>query len=370
MQDQRKPILILAQSGRLLAQSATHADYPVWVADCFGDQDTLSIVDRWLKVPTLVNSNHDTLVQILSELSQGENCSLICGSGIESCYTLLDSLPKNIQLIGNSAQTIHTIKTPPLFFSLLDKLELSYPDTQFERPKNDDAWLMKAPSGLGGSHIQKLHSSSQITDHYFQKYIEGGSGSVLFLANGQNAQLISLNRQLIADNKESSFRLVAIEMPWNIAHAHQYYLKQAISKISKASGLVGLNSLDFMISDQDECLILEINPRPSASVELIDNDENLFQYHINACQGILPIQPLNTATTHKISLRYLFAEMDYLIPDDMNWPIECHDLPATGTIISTNEPICTSIVKSGYESSIEILHNDIEHKVLQQLISS
>ena len=106
MQDQRKPILIFAQSARFLAQSAAQATYPVWAADFFGDLDTISVADRWLQIPALSQLHHDTILSIFSDLTQGEACTLICGSGIEKHYPLLNKLPSHIQLVGNSANII------------------------------------------------------------------------------------------------------------------------------------------------------------------------------------------------------------------------------------------------------------------------
>ncbi|NQZ54697.1 MAG: ATP-grasp domain-containing protein [Piscirickettsiaceae bacterium] len=366
MQNQHKSVLIFAQSGRFLAQKASQAGYSVWVADCFGDQDTLSIADRWLEIPPFPNQNHHALLASLSELSQGEDCTLICGSGIETCYALLDNLPDNIQLLGNSAQTIHAIKTPSLFFSLLNQLSLPYPITQFEQPDNNDDWLVKSASGLGGNHIQSLTLNSPITDHYFQKFIEGISGSVLFLADGKDTQLISINKQLHTGDEPSLFRLLSIETPWNITDFHRHQLKQAIREITQATRLLGLNSLDFMISSQDELLILEVNPRPSASAELIDNTASLFQHHCNACLGSLPNEPISLVNNNT-SLRYLYADINCIIPDDMKWPTDCYDLPKANTFINKNQPICTTIVNETDKEPALFLHQNIEQIIVQQI---
>jgi uncharacterized protein len=366
MQNQHSPVLIFAQSGRFLAQSAIQAGYPVWVADCFGDQDTLSVAQRWQQLPAISGITEDRLLAIFSKLTNDEQCALICGGGIESCYTILNQLPDNIQLVGNTAHTIHSIKTPTLFFSLLDQLNIAHPDTQFEHPDNVENWLIKLTSGLGGSHIHYLDQQTNLTGYYFQRFIGGTSGAALFLANGKQALIVSINKQHCTANKVKPFRLSSIEVPWSISNQHLKQLEQAINKLTSATGLVGLNSIDFIISEQGELLVLEINPRPSASVELSNLNNPLFQHHLDACRGILPDGPITQSAT-KTSLRYLYAIDDFIIPANISWPSECHDLPAPDTFIKEHEPICTSIVQTSGNQEINNLHQNIEHRVTNQL---
>ncbi|RKZ98706.1 MAG: hypothetical protein DRQ46_01300 [Gammaproteobacteria bacterium] len=367
MQNQHNnPVLIFAQSGRFLAQSAAQAGLPVWVADYFGDQDTLSIAKRWHQLPVLSELNDDSILNVFSELTNGEKCSLICGNGIEYCYALLEQLPDNIQLVGNTAHTINTIKKPTLFFGLLDQLNIAYPETQFEHPGDNKIWLTKSASGLGGGHIHYLDQQANLTGYYFQRFIRGASGSGLFLANGKQAQLISINKQNCTASKQSPFLLSSVETPWSISDRHIHQLEQIIIKLTPATGLVGLNSLDFIISEQNELLVLEINPRPSSSAELIDLNSPLFQHHVDACRGILPNEPIIRSAS-KTSLRYLYANADWIIPADIIWPSECHDLPAMNTLIKKQEPICTSIVQASSGQDVNYLHQDIENRVANQL---
>ena len=368
MQNQhKKPVLIFAQSGRLLAQSATQAGYRVWVADCFGDQDTLNAVERWIGLPALSTLSLKQFLTALNELTNGEPCSLICGSGIEYFYHFLNSLPDYIELVGNKNSTIQTIKTPSLFFNVLHQLDLAYPDTFFERPINTTNYIAKSASGLGGNHIQFVDKfSHHNNDYYFQERIDGDSGSVLFLADGNQAQLIGINRQYTDATNQMPYRLGTIEAPWKISVEHQQYLCRAIVQITIETALTGLNSLDFILSDQNEILILEINPRPSASAELINAKPiSLFQSHINACLGIL-LNKLLPSPDKITSLRYLYADDEYVIPSNMTWPKECNDIPTSGNIIKKGEPICTSLIHANSHAQAIKKHYKIEQQLINQ----
>ncbi|NOQ94706.1 MAG: ATP-grasp domain-containing protein [Methylophaga sp.] len=368
MQNQHKPVLIFAQSGRFLAQSATQAGYRVWVADCFGDQETLVAAERWQQLPSLSELSSADLLSLLLTLSQGEECMLVCGSGIESLYSILDLLPRTIQLTGNSFDTIHSIKSPPLFFKLLTQHKLPFPKTVFETPENSTNWLIKSASGMGGNHIQHLNAvqSSINPLTYFQKMISGSSGSALFLANGTDSQLLNINKQNVSEDRHYPFQLGSIETPWLISAQHKKEIEFALDIITLETGLLGLNSLDFIISEQGRLYLLEVNPRPSASAELTNNKASLFQHHINACQGRLPSPPI-VKSVGNISLHYIYATDDLTIPQNMDWPIECHDRPVPMSIIHKGEPICISLVSVDDKIPARALHSRIKHDVFKQL---
>jgi len=365
VQDQPLPILVFAQSGRFIAQSASQAGYRVWVADCFGDQDTLEVAERWQQLAPISQLSEKKIIDILANLSQDENCFLICGSGIEQHYPFLNNLPANITLIGNNATSIHTIQTPTLFFNLLNQLEIFYPDTLFKQP-NDNEWLAKSSLGLGGTHIQYLKALQQ-TDHvYYQRYAAGISGSGLFIANGKQAQLLSINQQYLQPCESSPFRLGGITSPWLISEQHQQDLKLAVTKITSAVTLYGLNSIDFIISAQGELLILELNPRISASAELLNCREPLFQHHINACRGLLSDEVVIETSSYS-RLHYYYAEHDALILPDTIWPLACHDIPAKGSAILKDEPLCTLLISAETPQSCHHYYCDLKKELSVQL---
>lgn len=371
METQSIPVLIFAHSGRFLAQAATQAGYNVWVADCYGDIDLLAVADRWQSLPAFSKLTHDHIFRALSDLTRGEQCLLICGGGIEQCYHLLLPLPPNIKLIGNTPDIIASIKTPSAFFKLLDDNAINFPETRFKVPSNkfgDMTWLKKEAAGLGGAHIQfaALTRNEIDAQYYYQRFISGVSGSCLFLASGDNVQLMSINQQHLSPTRQAPFRLGRIESAWPISATHRDDLHKIIRRLNEASGLIGLNSLDFVISDRNELLVIEVNPRVSASAELISNRALLFQQHMDGClnQHRISQSPVNSNAT---SLFYHYAKMNLIVPENMQWPAECHDISAAGVVIKQDEPICTSVVEVDEPHLAMQQHDVIENKILAQL---
>lgn len=352
------PILIFAQSARFIAESAAHAGYTVWAADCFGDVDTQRVAARYQQLPALSALNDADLLTILQKLSKGENCYLVCGTGIEQCYSLLKNLPANILLLGNDFNALQQLRQPELFFLLLQQLALPHP-ALFDQPNENS--LTKNLRSSGGMGINR---ASFANGDFYQQQITGLSASVCFIANGHDARLLSINEQHC---EEGSFRLQHIVSPLTLAEKQRHQLQVIIALLTQHAGLRGVNSLDFMIDQDDHIQILEVNPRISASAELIADYLPLFEWHVSACMGKLP--SFISSSRHMRQLSYVFSPMKIKTPQDVVWPATCHDLPAAGTLIAAGEPICTIVVQAEdrhgcqqrYEESLQQLQKILIH---------
>jgi len=66
-----------------------------------------------------------------------------------------------------------------------------------------------------------------------------------------------------------------------------------VSIITKECGLVGVNGIDFLLTDECDVLFLEVNPRYSSSMELYRKVYGLdiFRLHVEAFEGRLPERP-------------------------------------------------------------------------------
>jgi len=359
---QQQAILIVAQSGRFLAQIAAQAGYhPIWVADCFGDSDTLAITARWQAISDLKNS-HAVLDSILA-LSRGQPCKLVYGGGVELFYDILNHLPNHIELVGNSPQTVETIRNPEQFFEVLDALAIAYPKTSLDPPQNMSGWICKSSHGLGGSHIQLNPNPVQSIGVYYQRHITGISGSALFLANGSHHQLLSINEQFSTNKADKPFLFSGLAAPAESLAYLEETLVEIINALMSHFELYGLNSLDFIVNKANTILVLEINPRPSASAELLTHIPDIFNAHLAACQGQLPNDDDVQGLPKPMYLHYIFALKPMFTHDNIIWPPYCHDLPPAGHLILEGEPICTAIVDSAdtFIHSRERLEKEIHH---------
>ncbi|MDX1574237.1 MAG: ATP-grasp domain-containing protein [Methylophaga sp.] len=332
-------ILIAAQSGRFLAQMAARAGYPVRVADQFGDRDTLAVVEQHLLLPDFHQLSAHQFLQTINALANNQQAILIIGTGIERFFNCLAMLPANIQSANNSLPALQTCLTPSRWFALLSDLAIRHPPSQFSRPANPHLFLQKHSQRWGGSHIQRpaLSASSAV---YYQQKIHGRSGSVLFIAAAGEVRLISLNQQYCRAPGQDDYRLLAVTNRLEINTAQRKWLLKTCGKLSQTLALRGYQSLDFIIDDEEQIWLLELNPRPSASLQCLPTQWPLMDWHLQACQGQLPeVENLPVAPP---SVWYCcYAHQDVTIPVQFDWPEQACDLPAAGSRFSQNQVICS-----------------------------
>ncbi|MFI3123663.1 MAG: ATP-dependent carboxylate-amine ligase, partial [Methylococcales bacterium] len=186
--------LIVATSGRMLAQAAQREGFDVLVIDCFADIDTSRYAKKIVRVDSLSIAN---LTTALSEFTNYEIAGVVYGSGFETCVESLYFLEKRFNVAGNSAAVFESVQNKQTFFAALDSLKIPYPETHFSFPNESKNWLSKPLRGQGGVGI-----NSQKKDIYWQYFYDGQAqaGSVLFLANGEIATIIGFNRQWTRDD--------------------------------------------------------------------------------------------------------------------------------------------------------------------------
>ncbi len=337
--------LIVATSGRMLAQAAYREGFNVLVIDCFSDVDTSRYAKKVIRVDALSIEN---LTVALEAIKNYEITGIIYGSGFETYVESLYFLQSRFGIIGNSAAVFERIQNKKLFFTALDHLNIPYPETQFDFPKIEKKWLVKPFNGQGGVGIEKIDStfSSKKERIYWQCYYEGRAGSVLFLADGEAATVIGFNEQWT----HGDFLFAGICNHSDLSDFQKKRLESWLKLIVLYFGLRGLNTLDF-IQTQTAIFILEVNPRPSASMQLYDN-LCLFNAHLTHYFE-------KNATINFMAYQILYAAHTFIIPKTFNWSQNHHDLPSNGTIIRKNQPIC-SIITHEIWSEIKINAQKLE----------
>ena len=339
-------LLIVASSGRMLAQAAKNAGLKPLVIDLFADLDTQYYAEAFKRIPSLAEKHLTPAVDNFIE--RYAVAIMIYGSGFEYYPESLSYLSGRLLLLGNSPDTFAKLQDKPVFFSCLEKLNIPYPEVCFCAPARADDWLVKPMQGQGGLGIKRYHpESSADSAVYWQKYQAGTQHSVLFLANGQEAQVIGFNTQWMVSLGESrEFIFSRIINSCELLTGQKALISDWLKKLVPMFGLKGLNSLDF-IQAGDKIFVLEINPRPSASMQLYDAD--LLNRHIRASQGELTDDCFHTGYT---GYQIVYAKQDVIIPEGFEWPDGCMDLPESGVMCRTGQPICSIIAHQKQAQSV------------------
>lgn len=339
-------VLIAAFSGRALAQSARRAGYEPLVADAFGDLDTQEAAVAVQIIDGAMSTGFRTkpLVAALDALASSSNAppiGLVLGSGFEDKPRLVAALGSRYQLLGNDAATYKACKEPSSFFTELDELSIAHPATQASPPANPDGWLTKRIGGSGGRHIRTCEATT--TEHrrrYFQKQLSGERLSVGGVFGSDRAHL-ALTRQWITPSPEQPFRFGgAVSMP-DVAAGLRHKFESAALGVASAFRIVGMASFDFIVSDGTPHL-LEVNPRPGASLDVLDDSAgSLFRAHLAACLGNTQSgqQPEQPQTARAMAI--LHADRGPLTLGMTPWPAWSADRGPPGTFIPKGTPLAS-----------------------------
>jgi uncharacterized protein len=342
LQANMQPLLIAALSGRMLAASAQRAGRDTMVLDLFNDLDTRGYALHSRAVADDVGHfGTSALLQGANEF-YGTCEGIVIGSGFEDKIELMQALTAGRVVYGNAPETVALMKDPTRFFALLDALGIPYPETTLHKPKVASNWLVKQIGASGGAHIQWTHAAQlSLGRAYYQRFVRGRSMSVLFAANGIRAQILGINEQwTVATNPQFPFCYGGAIGKVELASSLYQKIETGLQHIVAASGLVGLNGMDFVLCD-DEFFVLEINPRPTATIDLYDDDwsQGLLAVHISACRGELPSALPESETIRAHALVYASAATT--VPEHMEFPDWCSDIPHGNSTIALHAPICT-----------------------------
>ena len=325
----------------MLVQAAQQAGLKPLAIDLWGDLDTQGYAEDIQLIPSLAGEH--LLPAIDYFVSRYPVTCVVYGSGFERHPDSLVWMSGRLTLLGNQPEVFARLQDRQAFFSLLTALQIPYPEVSFHTPEQDTGWLVKPLHGQGGIGIRR-YRGDKITEPavYWQKYQEGIPHSVLFLADGNRSQIIGFNRQwTVPLNDRDEFVFSGIINSAELSLEQKTQLSGWLAKLVPELSLKGLNSLDFIQFGQTSH-VLEINPRPPASMQLYGAD--LFVRHIKACQGQL--LDYGREQVGFTGYQVVYAQQDTQIPGGFEWPEGSLDLPSADTIISTGQPICSMITRS------------------------
>ncbi len=340
----RPAIIVAAYSARALASCASRAGFDPLSIDVFGDDDMRAMSSASVKLEGGLAGGltRDKVVGAVETLiSAHDPIGLVYGAGFEHQPETIAAIARKTRVFGAGAEILQRAKDPIALAQICEANGVRHPQVQFSAPDEPELWLMKKRGGAGGDHIANAEGPSRLRpDSYFQRRVAGRNISALFLASEKRAEIIGLSMQWAAPTLASPFRYGGAAGPIEIEPSHAREIARAIAVVAAEFGLIGLNSADFLVSD-DAVWLLEINPRPGATLDVFESNEApLFARHIAACEGCLT--PASRSMTFK-SAEIVYAPHDIVVRGQANWPDWAVDRSAPGTRIAAGDPLCTTL---------------------------
>lgn len=374
-------IAVAGLSARMLAQSAHRAGLQAAALDIFGDRDTRAASALWFDVAgDGLSIDRDRLVDALRRIARLPRVAgWIAGSGTEPFVDELAGLAGLPALIGNGPEARRAVREPRRFFALLDSLGVPHPAVSFERPDGPAAdWLVKRADGCGGTHIVPAGAAGAVASpaSYFQRRTRGRPCSALFVAARGTASVLGFADELNVSIDGLPFVHTGAIGPIELPPRLGAQLREAIGEICRHTGLVGINSCDFLLDD-DGFSLLEINARPSATMSLYEAvwgqywPLGLLECHLAACmRGRLPSVPPGPAG-QCAGQQVLFAPYAFnasqALSDACLADPGCREIPMPGTHIAAGQPLCTVVARAPTRQAVMHALDQAHARVLDRI---
>ncbi len=350
MAEGARHLVVAGVTTRPLAVSATRAGWTVTAADAFGDLDLLSHAS--VLKPGAPGAHFEPAAAALAARRIPAEFAAYT-SNFENYPEAVAALARGRRLLGNTPAVLRRVRDPLGLMRTLRGLGFETPRTRATLPRapldRDRRWLLKPRRSGGGHGTSPWRPGRRVGRHqYLQERIQGFPGSVVFLADGRDARVLGISRQLVGRPEFGArgFRYCGSLMGPGLFPSEQALYQRAealAAAVADAFGLVGLNGVDF-IARSGIPWPIEVNPRFSASMELLERGANLsiFAAHADACAGrLLARTTPSLSRVHGKAI--VFARRDVSPRATCRWLADAAmaDIPRPGERIARGRPICT-----------------------------
>ena len=348
------PILVVAVSVRALAEAVVRSGRPVLAVDLFGDADTRAASAGLAVVAGSLDDGPDLDAVIAAgarlAAAHGEPAGVVIGSGFEHRPDALALLGARWPLLGCPPEAVAAVKDPARLAALCATLTIPHPEVAATPPADPTGWLAKRAGGSGGGHVAPATAATGAAgtdDRYWQRRVDGRAMSVTVLCDGDGARLVGFCTAAVAPTPAQPYRFGGLAGPVAGDPDLSDEITAAADRLTRATGLRGLVGLDLVV-DGARWWLIEVNPRPTAALEVLDRGTPpLMALHIAACTatpasgersttGVAPWTP--PATIAATALVYAPRDGVTVAAD---WPDWVADRPLPGTVIPAGAPICT-----------------------------
>ncbi len=325
-------VLVAGFSTRHVAMSAARAGYEVCAVDHFCDQDL-----SWYTSDREKFEELSDLPDAVDRLCRRHHFDLfIPTSGAED-------LPVPIPLCGTPRNTVRRF---------LDKLDTQHffegigvPVPRLASFGNYPV-MVKPRRGAGGWRNTIVRDADGLLlweemypgiPYISQEIVEGTPASVCCVSDGTRARAVAANEQLLQGSGASRFGFCGSVTP--VDHPLRGDMIAMAERIAAASGCIGTIGIDFVLG-HDTAYAIEVNPRFQGTIDTVEMAYgcNLFQYHVDACEGKLP---KSLISPRQVAVRtILFADRDLTLTDDLrHLAAYVADIPWPGTFFEADQAL-------------------------------
>ncbi len=346
-------LVILGATTRAAAWSALRAGLVPFAADLFADRD-LKAVARSVHVE--MQTFPDNLAAAAETFPEAP---WIYTGPIENHPALVERVSRSRTLWGIDAAALSRVRDPIEVARVLGIAGHAVPEVRLSDPSGlpcDGSWLRKPIASAGGVGVRRYFGdqSEPFLGSYYQQHVAGESISALFMGTHRSTWLAGVTRQLLGRG-DDPFAYRGSVGPYALPQCVIERIGSIGETVRAGFGLMGLFGIDLIVDAEGMPWPIEINPRYTASVEVLELacEVSLLDAHRRACNRELMLRlmlgPLNgrrfigkevVYASHDGVFERGMAVPDWSPTDPWRMP-EYADLPEPGTPFRTGDPVLT-----------------------------
>ena len=284
-------LLIAAISGRALAAAARRAGYRPLVADLFCDTDTVALAERAVKSAGRSAERHRWGAADRrrfgrlraknspwrSSLDRASNASRNSSTRSAASFRWR-AIAEQRYAASKTRSRLPTI-APHWAFRIRSFGGKPPPD-----PRN---WVAKTVGGAGGHTCEAGRRNRRRAPQaaIFSGLYAAKASRRFLLADGKRAQIVGFSRQWTSPAPTAPYRYGGAVRLRRFDRRETAMIDGWLSGLADRAGLLGLCSADF-IRAEDGFWLVEINPRPGATLDIFDSPEApLMEVHLQCRAG-------------------------------------------------------------------------------------
>ena len=292
--------------------------------------------------------DQEFIYKIIEKIDPFRKKKILIGSGIAERVSDCDFI-SNRKNLSNNFKTLKKINSVEKLYKTLENKKIPYPEWSLSLPKKKSDWLFKDTRSVGGNLVKKLDEDFKKKfikkNTFFQKIIEGRNISVQFFSNNYKFSIYSVCSQWFSKTEKIPFLLegiVTIKDPKELIEK----IRPIIEKIVRATNLNGLNSIDFIIhnNDYDNIKVIDINARPGLSINFLSKiyKEKLFSKNTSYIETDFYY---STAIVY-CNKKKIFDSKKIKRFNKILTSKSFSELPNRNILVSKSEPLCLVHAKS------------------------
>jgi predicted ATP-grasp superfamily ATP-dependent carboligase len=360
MHDAHMPLVVIGAAARAFTISAVRAGYRVYAADLFADLDLQAAAAATACVRDFAGGYPTGLVAAVRPFPAAAFCYV---GALENHPAVIDAIARDRRLLGSPAAALAAVRDPWSLQLLVRDAGLASPECRADPDglPRDGSFLAKPLAGAGGRGIVPWDAAARmpVDESVWQRRIVGGAWSASYIVSAAGCRLVGASRQLIG-------------LPWCQARPFAYCGSidepldgvptavgrqfAALGPALAACGLRGAVGVDAIVDASGTVWVVEVNPRPCASMELIERATglSLAAAHLAAC-GAEVVEPPHPASPLRWTKAVLYAPREFVVDPawlarvaawQRDWSADTGqpaiaDIPAPHRTVPAGGPVCT-----------------------------